>query len=217
MKRSNTFVVAALAGLMATTSVGAFAVQAATPTTVQAAGYATQKELLKTADEALTTLTHVRAARMALFDNKIDVAKAEVAAANAALTQGDTDFKAMRVADTEKAGATPEYLPFDMSMTLTDTFKATKENEAALQKAKGLMQTADKNAAIEVLRIAAVDLNISAAMLPEAASMELLKTAATNIDAKQYFEANLLLKSVEDGVIVRTFGIDAIPQQGDIE
>jgi hypothetical protein len=202
---------------MATTSLGAFAAQAATPATTEAAAYATQKELLKTADEALSTLTHVRKARMALFDNKIDVAKAEVADATKALTQGDTDFKAMRVADTEKTGATPEYLPFDMSMTLTDTFKATKENEAALEKAKGLMQTADKNAAIEVLRVAAVDLNITAAMLPESASMDLLKTAATNIDAKQYYEANLVLKSVEDGVIVRTFGIDAIPQQGDIE
>lgn len=217
MKHSNKLIAAALAGLMATTSLGAFAAQAATPATTEAAAYATQKGLLKTADEALSTLTHVRKARMALFDNKIDVAKAEVVEAKAALTQGDTDFKAMRVADTEKAGATPEYLPFDMSMTLTDTFKATKENEAALEKAKGLMQTADKNAAIEVLRVAAVDLNITAAMLPESASMDLLKTAATNIDAKQYYEANLVLKSVEDGVIVRTFGIDAIPQQGDIE
>lgn len=217
MKRSNKLIAAALAGLMATTSLGAFAAQAATPVTAQAATYTTQKELLKTADQALKTLTHVRAARLALFDNKIDVAKTEVAEATKALTEGEADLKALRVADTEKAGATPEYLPFDMSLALTDTFKATKENEAALEKAKGLMQTDDKNAAIEVLRVASVDLNITAAMLPEKASMDLLKTAATNIDAKLYYEANLVLKSVEDGVIVRSFGLDAIPQQGDIE
>ena len=37
------------------------------------------------------------------------------------------------------------------------------------------------------------------------------------IQETSYFEANLALKSVSDGVIVRIFGVDAIPQQGDMQ
>lgn len=218
MKRSNKFVVAALVGLMATTSFGGFAANAAATETAVTAkvGYATQEEMLKIADEAVVTVKHVHAARMALFDNNIDMAKADIAEATKALTQGEVDIKALLVADTEKADAKREYLPFDMSMALTDTYTATKENEAALEKATGLMQTGDKNKAIEVLRVAAVDLNISAAMLPETASMESLKKAAELIDGKNYFDANLALKSIEDSIVVRTFGIDSIPAQGQI-
>lgn len=215
MKTSNRFVVAAMAGLMATTALGGIVHAAETEAAVvKKAPYATQKELLNTADQALATLTHVRNARMALFDNKVEVAKSEVAEATKALTQGEADLKALRVADTEKVDAKPEYLPFDMSMMLTDSFQPTTENKEALQKAHGLMQTGNNDAAIEVLRLASVDVNISAAMLPDVPSMESLKTATNLIDSENYFDANLALKSIEDSVIVRSFSIDAIPAQG---
>jgi hypothetical protein len=216
MKLSNKIAAAALAGLMATTSIAAYA--AGTDVTATApSAYATQKELLKTADEALSTVTHVRAARMALFDNKIDAAKADVAQATAALTQGETDLRALRVADTDKIDAAKDYLPFDMSMALTDTYKPTIESKNALEAAQGLMTSGEKDKAIEVLRLASVDLNISAALLPEKASLEALKQASDLIESKDYYAANLALKSIEDSVVVRSFGIDAIPEQGDIE
>ncbi len=254
MNTSKKIVVAAVAGLMATTSLGSItayaagsdattaekapdaknatgdAVESATDETaidaekakVEAtkstsdakATYATQKTLLKTADEALATLTHVHAARMALFDNDMDVAKAEVTKATKALTEGETDLTALHVADTEKTDTKAEYLPFDMSMMLSSTFQPTKESKAALEKANAQMQGGDQDSAIETLRIASVDLNISAALLPDASSMETLKQASKLIDDRDYFEANLALKSIEDSVIVRTFGIDAIPAQG---
>ncbi len=222
MKRTNRLLVAAMTGLMATTSLGAIAVNAETakPATEtkapEKAQYSTQKQLLKTADEALATLTNARQARLALLDNKIDVAKTHVVEATKALTEGETDLKALRVADTEKADAKPEYLPFNMSMSLSESFKATKENEAALEKAYGLMQTGDKDAAVDVLRVASIDVNISAALLPEASSMDHLKQAAELIDKKEYFAANLALKEIEDSVVVRSFSINAIPQQGDL-
>jgi hypothetical protein len=216
MKLSNKIAAAALAGLMATTSIAAYA--AGTDATATApSAYATQKELLKTADEALSTVTHVRAARMALFDNKIDAAKADVAEATAALTQGETDLRALRVADIDKADAAKDYLPFDMSMALTDTYKPTIESKNALKAAQGLMTSGEKDKAIEVLRLASVDLNISAALLPEKGSLEALKQASDLIESKDYYAANLALKSIEDSVVVRSFGIDAIPEQGDIE
>ncbi|MDN5787958.1 YfdX family protein [Pseudorhodobacter sp.] len=216
MKTSNKFVVAAVAGLLATTSLGSVAAFATTPdaATTQQAPYATQKELLKTADQALVTLKSVHSARVALMDNEIDVGAAKVADAKDALTQGETDLKALRVADTEKTDAQADYLPFDVSMMLTDSFQPTDANKAAVKKAQDQMSSGDKNAAIDTLRLASVDVNISAAMLPESASMDNLNKAADLIKQKNYFDANLALKSIEDSVIVRSFGVDAIPVQG---
>lgn len=220
MKTPNKLVAAAMAGLMATASLTSIAAYADTETVATEAGtatqatYATQKELLRTADEALATLRHVRTARMALFDNRIDVAKTEIAEATKALTEGETELKALRVADTEQADATPEYLPFEMSMMLTDRFQPTEESKAALQEAETLMQSGDRDKAIDVLRLASVDIDVSAAMLPDASSMENLKKATDLIESADYYEANLALKAIEDSVIVRSFNIDAIPAQG---
>lgn len=220
MKRTNSLLVAAMTGLMATTSLGAIAVSAGTTTPAtetkapEKAQYATQKQLLKTADEALATLANVRQARLALLDNKIDVAKTHVADATKALAEGEDEFKALRVADTETADAKPDFLPFDMSISLSESFEATTDNQAALEKANVLMQAGDKDAAIDVLRVASIDVNISAALLPEKSSMDHLKQAADLIDKKEYFSANLALKEIEDSVLVRNFGINAIPVQG---
>ena len=227
MKTLNKRAVAAIAGLMTAASLGVTAFAAGTETTVPektavvtktaadaTSPYATQKELLKTADAALATLTNVRSARKALFDNDIETAKTDLAKATKALTEGEADLKALHVADTDKTNGKAEYLPFDMSMMLTDNFQPTAENKEALQKAGSLMQSGDKDNAIEVLRVASVDLNISAALLPDTPSAASLKKAAEMIDGKNFFGANLELKAIEDSVIVRTFGINAIPVQG---
>ena len=131
MKRTNRLIAAAMAGLMASTSLGALAAnaQAADATAQQKApekaAYTTQKQLLKTADEALETVTNVHQARMALFEDETDLAQKHIGAAIKALTAGETDLKQLLIADTDKRDAKPEYLPFDMSMMLTDTFKPT--------------------------------------------------------------------------------------------
>ena len=221
MKRTNRLIAAAMAGLMASTSLGALAAnaQAADATAQQKApekaAYTTQKQLLKTADEALETVTNVHQARMALFEDETDLAQKHIGAAIKALTAGETDLKQLLIADTDKRDAKPEYLPFDMSMMLTDRFEATAEKKAALEKAGGLMKSGEQDAAIEVLRLASVDLDISAALLPQDVSMTHLKAAADMVKSGRYFEANRELKAIEDSIVVRTFGIDAIPVQGD--
>ena len=44
-----------------------------------------------------------------------------------------------------------------------------------------------------------------------------LQDASALLSQGKYFEANLALKMIEDGVIVDTFEIDTIPEQGDIQ
>ncbi|MBN2905827.1 MAG: YfdX family protein [Rhodobacteraceae bacterium] len=212
MKSASKLTAIALAALMTSTSFMAHAASAPDPAMV----YQTQKKMLRTADEALTVLTRAHAARLALFDNDIETAQAKLAEARVAFDKAEKTMNDLTIGDTEDPTNPTQYLPFDMSMTLTDGFVATDENKLALEKAYGLMQTASPDDAIEVLRLASIDVNVSAALLPIVEASEQVQKAQTFLDDGEYFKANLALKALEDSVITRTFSIDAIPQQGDI-
>lgn len=201
----------AAAVLLSTSSLAAFAATDATPS------YQTQPGMLKTADEALTAVTRAHAARQALFDNDIEAAKGRLAEARAEFLDAEKNLNDLTIGDTENPSNADRYLPFDMSMSLTEDFQATDENKQALEKAYGMMQSGAPDDAVEVLRLASIDVNVTAAMLPVANVTTQLQTAQDAIDSGKYFDANLALKAVEDSVVVRSFSIDAIPLQGDIE
>ncbi len=213
MKTASKVTALALAALLSAGSVIAYAAtEAAAPPS-----YETQKEMLKTADEALNAVTKAHAARLALFNDDIDTAKARLAEARSQFDNAEKGLNDLTIGDTEDPSSSAKYLPFDMSMALTEDFNATDQNKAALQKAYGLMQTGSKDDALDVLRLASIDVDVSAALLPVASTAEHLQDAQTLIDQGKYHEANLALKAVEDSVVVRSYAIDAIPQQGNIE
>ncbi len=213
MRTASKVATLALAALLSTGSVVAYAsTEAAAPP-----AYKTQKEMLKTADEALNAVTGAHAARLALFNDDIDGAKARLAEARTRFDDAEKGLNDMTIGDTEDPSSSAKYLPFDMSMALTEDFSATDENKAALEKAYGLMQTGSKDDALEVLRLASINVDVSAALLPVASTAEHLQDAQTLIDQGKYHEANVALKALEDSVVVRTYAINSIPQQGNIE
>lgn len=85
----------------------------------------------------------------------------------------------------------------------------------ALDQANDLIQQGAPDDAVELLRLASVDVNVTVAMLPVVSTTGQLEAAATLIDDGKYFDANVALKAIEDSVILRRFSIDEIPQQGD--
>ncbi|MHA3916725.1 YfdX family protein [Halovulum sp. GXIMD14793] len=178
--------------------------------------YATQEQMLKTADDALAAMTQVRAARIDILENRIDDAQTAVADATRSLAKAEADIGALGVNGFGNSNPDVEYLPFDMSMTLMENYKATEENKLALQRAYGLFESAEPDEAIEVLRVAEIDVEVSAALMPAQQSMMHLQDAAALLSEGKYFEANLALKQVEDGIVVDVFEIDAVPAQGDI-
>ncbi|KNG94596.1 YfdX family protein [Pseudaestuariivita atlantica] len=207
MKRHFRIAALALATLMSSTSLVAYAGENV-PT------YDTQTEMLKTADHALVAITHARAARLALFDDDVETAKGRVAEARAEFIESEKELNDLTIGDTEAPEGAVRYLPFDMSMSLSETFEGTEVNKQALEKFYGLMQSGSPDDAVEVLRLAEIEVNVTAALLPITEASDLLLKAQTLIDEGKYFEANLALKAMEDAVIVRSFSIDAIPEQG---
>jgi hypothetical protein len=211
MKTRTRVAALALTTLMASTALPVFAA------TTEAPAFEMQTGMLKTADEALQAVTRAHAARLALFDNDIEAAKGRLAEAQAQFRDAEKTLNDLTIGDTEDPTNAARYLPFDMSMALTEAFTASPENQQALEKATSLMQSGASDEAVDVLRLASIDVNISAALLPVVEVSDQFEKAQTFIDEGKYYEANLALKAVEDSIVVRTFSIDAIPQQGDAE
>lgn len=204
-----------LVGLMASTALASVvrAETAATPT-VAAPTYATQTQMLRLSEEGRTALMSAQAARMALFNDKHDAARSDIERGIGALEAASATMKDVMIPGTDAADAKAEYLPFDTKFGLSETFVATPEKQAALGKAQGLFQSDTPDAAVEVLRNAGVEVVVSTALLPGESAIQHLKDARSLLDEGKFYEANLALKAVEDSVIVRTFGIEAIPAQG---
>ena len=199
-----------LVALMASTSVASLS----HANTDAKPAYATQTQMLRLSEEARTAISSAQAARLELFNNNPEGAKAAVDRGIGALEAAQETMKTVVIPGTDAADAKAEYLPFDSNMSLAETFTVTPEKEAALGKAKGMFEANSPDKAIDVLREASVDVMVSTALLPGNATLTELRNAQKLIADGKYFEANVALKSIEDSVVVRSFGIDAIPVQG---
>lgn len=176
--------------------------------------YATQTQMLRLSEEARTAIMSAQAARLELFNASTDAAKMSVERGIGALEAAQKTMKSVLIPGTDAADAKAEYLPFDSKMGLAETFTVTPESQAALGKAKGMFEANSPDQAIDVLRQAAVDVTVSTALLPADATLKEFQTARQLIADGKFYEANVALKGIEDSVVVRTFGIDAIPVQG---
>lgn len=218
MKTRSKYLASAVLAL-ATAGFGAGAIaQTASPAQPQAesaapaAGYETQKEMLRPADGALAALMDVHAARVALGSDDTETATTKVAAALTAFEQSETDWKALAVTD-DQSNAQDSYVPFDVAMSLAEDFVPDDAGGKALAKADSQIQSGDHDGALETLRVARVDVSVSAAMLPMQATSDALVTAQQALTDGDKDAAVQALLGIEKSVVVRGYALDGIPRQ----
>ncbi|MCU0906339.1 MAG: YfdX family protein [Rhodobacteraceae bacterium] len=212
MKTTSRIGALLLVALMTSTAVGS--VVRAETAAIAAPAQVTQTRMLRLSTEARTALAAAQAARLALFNDNREVARTEIDRGTAALDGAMATLRDVMIPGTDAPDARPEFLPFDSRLGLAETFVATPGTAAALGHARSLFRSDAPDAAIEVLRAASVEVTVSTALLPGEATLQHLRDARSLIDEGRIHEANMALKAVEDSVVVRTFGIDAIPVQG---
>jgi hypothetical protein len=147
----------------------------------------------------LQSLRHVYAARFAIFegqpkevDKLLKEAKEELAEATKDV--GKVTFKG-------KKDDSGELLPIDARLTLADDFILTPAKAEKIGKVDEHLKKGENKEAVEVLREAGIFLNVTAVLLPLEATKTAVDKAAKLISEDRYYDANLVLKSVEDGVV----------------
>ncbi|WP_346892310.1 YfdX family protein [uncultured Roseibium sp.] len=170
--------------------------------------------ILKTANDAYKAIREVRAARLAIFNGQPDQATEFVnkAQADFKAAQAAMDTYAIKDKKTPKEG--DSYLPFDSSLSLAEGFVPTQDKQQSLVKANEYLAKGNSKKAVEILKLANVDVSVSAALIPAKAGLAHVTDAAKLIGEKKYYEANLALKAIEDSVVVENYSVDEVPVQG---
>lgn len=182
-------------------------------TAAQDPGYATQTGMIRTADEAFKALRDVHLARMAISKDDQETAKMRVDAALALFDKSEKDWNDLTIGDTEDPSNADRLLPIDVSMSLGETFVPGEATGDALKTATAQLQSGQHDAALNTLRVAEIDVNVSAAMLPIAATHQALQDASNALANGDMTAADQALAKLGDAIVVRSFSIDGIPQQ----
>ncbi|WP_339763240.1 YfdX family protein [uncultured Hoeflea sp.] len=172
------------------------------------------KAIIKTMNEAYKALREIHAARLAIFNGTPEAATNFVNLAQADLQTASEKMKDYEVDKITPTLTDDAYIPFDTSMALSEGFMPTPEKQATLAKANEHLAKGDHKKAVDVLKLANIDVTISGAFIPVKASLSHVADASKLITEKKYYESNLALKAVEDSIVMQSFGIDEVPAQG---
>lgn len=206
----------ALAVMIATSATTACSAQdTATAEAEIAAAVKDDQTMLQIADDAHLGLRDIRVARISIFngapDDALTYAQAALANFDDALKMKDT----LQVDTRKDAPDGDAYLPFDTSLMLAEGFLPTEEKAEKIDKANGHIANGETDQALETLKLAEVDVTLSAALVPAQTSRDHIADAVSLIRDGKFYEANLALKAVEDSVIIESYSVDTLPEQGE--
>lgn len=203
----------ALSVLLGVTALS-YTVSSSAENTAKSTEKAEDKAMIKTMDEAFKMMREVRAARLAIFNGATGDAIRLVKEAQADMRAVQSGAQTHSLSTHKTSSSGDSYVPFDSSIGLVEGFKATPEKQAALSKANSHLAKGEQKKAITVLKETNVDVTFSAALIPVKASASHLNDAADLLGQNKFYEANLALKALEDSVIIDSYGVDEIPEQG---
>ena len=203
-------------GMIASVTSSVFAAEdqpAATDTSAkeQAVNEAADKDFVKVSEDAMTSMHDLHGARLAIFNGQPEKALTYVDAAETRIGTAvkDADKYAL---DTKAPKTDDSYVPFDASLTVLNAFEPTQEKKDQIAKANAHLHKGEKQAAIEDLKLAQIDVAVTTRMIPVKFVKEQIGQAAKLVADHKYYEANLALKAVDDAVVIETYAIDSVPK-----
>ncbi|MEZ5920921.1 MAG: YfdX family protein [Parvularculaceae bacterium] len=172
------------------------------------------KQTIKTVDEAYDAVRDIHLARLAIFNGAPNEAKTYANRAVAALTKTKTLAKDYSIETTKKPEAGDAFVPFDSSLALAEGFTPTEQKTATIKKANEHLAKGEQQKAIETLKAGNIDVSLTTALLPANESLKHAETAVKLLGEKQFYEANLALKAIEDSIVISAYDAEFAPKQG---
>ena len=183
-----------LATMMSTSPVWATDSATAAPAAPAAAATTqVQKEaadVLQVAVQGANAMRDIQFARLALFHGQPDSAADDASWAKFV----KTDAKAKMIAD--------RYVIINASIALSEDYVATPEKESAIQSANEKLAKGDQKGAIDTLRLAGIGVIENQYLMPLNQTRKAVAQAQELLKAGKYYEANLVLKGAEEGIVV---------------
>lgn len=173
------------------------------------------ERLVRLSDDAFEGLRELLLARIAIFEGQPERATKRVKEAREELADAAKD--ANKLAHPRSAAGTT-LIPVDARLTIAEDFVMTPEKAQKISQANELLGKGDNRQAVAVLKDAAIGVKLVTVLLPLEATRANADNAARLLAEKKYYEANLELKKVEEGLVIdeRDFVevIEAQPRKG---
>ncbi len=179
------------------------------------ADYATQDGYLKASEDGLHALRAVHQARAELSEGRNDAAAELLDEASSTLGEAKGELAQLLVADTSGGSDEPVFLPVDVQIGYGETFVPDESNQQVLSEAGAQLQAQEPDKALDTLRMAELDMQVIAALVPLEQTSAHLADAQKAIGSGDTDSAQASLAALEEGVMVQGWNIDAIPRQGD--
>ena len=210
----NTILRNTVIGLFAATAlagVGLAPLRAMAGATVSAAARADKQQPInvQVSSDGFEAMRNVRAARVALFNGDTEHAKAYVRQAQQALTKAATDEKA---AGTNRSGD-PNLISIDGQLVVGEGYIGSPDKAAHLNRGERHLKDGNTQEAIEQLKLTEEDIGYTRLLMPLKETRSHVEDADRMMQKGDYFDANLALKSAEEGLAVETVMLVEVPKQ----
>lgn len=177
---------------------------------IEAKGGPSNTDVTKMSKEGLAAMRSVFAARTALNDGDVDQAKELLTKAQDALKQVAKADKPAEVQQEVKEGdkvvnkttedIKADLIPISGQFQIVDDFAASPEKAEHMNKAHEHIKKGNTKAAIEELKLADVGVVFQRVDMPLAETQDHVNAAVALVNDGKYYEANMALKAVEDGL-----------------
>ena len=188
---------------------------------------AINKDFGKLSADGAVAFADVTRARIAIFDGRTDDAKKYVNQAdtafgkastdNAVFTKAEADLKppagnAVPASKSVTAGSPSDtsatdqmkkpiaWIPVDGFITINEDYSASPAKKAAVADANKSLKSGDRKGAMEKLKLADINIDVTLAVMPLEQTASKVHQAADLINAGKYYEASQDLRQAQDGI-----------------
>lgn len=127
------------------------------------------------------------------------------------LNDDSTDWKLYVKSDKKAPVEGDHYIRINSSITVAEDYLPAGQKNDAINKANQKMKEGDKKGTIEALKLAGVSVIENQELIPLQQTRKDVTTALSLMNEGKYYQAGLLLKSAQDGIVVDSQSVQESP------
>ncbi|EBY6848827.1 hypothetical protein D5952_21955 [Salmonella enterica subsp. enterica] len=144
----------------------------------------------------------VQLARVSLFNGDTKSAKKLLSDAQQKINDDKTDWSKFIKKDKKTPVDGDNYIVINASMSINEDYQASDEKTKAIKNANEKLKKGDKKGAIETLKLAGITVVENEVLMPLKQTRTDIQKAIALFDDGKYYQANLMLLSAEEGIIL---------------
>ncbi|ECF3794722.1 YfdX family protein [Salmonella enterica subsp. enterica serovar Bareilly] len=164
-----------------------------------ASQWRTVDNIAKIGNEAMQD---VQLARVSLFNGDTKSAKKLLSDAQQKINDDKTDWTKFIKKDKKTPVDGDNYIVINASMSISEDYQASDEKTKAIKNANEKLKKGDKKGAIETLKLAGITVVENEVLMPLKQTRTDIQKAIAFFDDGKYYQANLMLLSAEEGIIL---------------